>query len=90
MSFSAKRFAYSDMPSFSSQSAICCVAELRCSAALGTNALLDRALASLPPTLVGFFTASTDALGTRHRSSSREHRPWGSSASVWVLNGAIF
>ena len=26
MSFSAKRSAYSDMPSFSSQSAICCIA----------------------------------------------------------------
>ena len=26
MSFSAKRCAYSDMPSFSSQSAICCIA----------------------------------------------------------------
>ena len=28
MSFSAKRSAYSDMPSFSSQSAICCIPAL--------------------------------------------------------------
>ena len=36
MSFSAKCSAYCPRPSVSSQSAICCVAELRCAAALGT------------------------------------------------------
>ena len=69
MPFSAKRWAYSDMPSFSSQPAICCIAELRCSAALGTmlrfnfDALLDRALAGLPPAREGFFIASTHIAG---------------------------
>ena len=35
MSFSAKRSAYSDIPSFSSQSAICCIG-----VALRTNAVI--------------------------------------------------
>ena len=67
MSFSAKHFAYCPRPSFSSQLAVCCVAALRC-AALGTllrfnfDALLDRALAGLPPAREGFFIASTHGL----------------------------
>ena len=54
---------------------------LRCAAALGTmfrfsfDALLDCAVACLPPALEGFFIAST-RLGMTHRSWSREHRPW--------------
>ena len=69
MSFSAKRCAYCPRPSFSSQLAVCCVAALRCSAALGTmfrfsfDALLDRALAGLPPAREGFFIASTHLAG---------------------------
>ena len=41
MSFSAKRCAYSDMPSFSSQSAICCIAAHPCDGRYGVRAKIS-------------------------------------------------
>ena len=42
MSFSAKRSAYSDMPSFSSQSAICCIAAQPISLACASGSAAHR------------------------------------------------
>ena len=57
----AKRCAYCTRPSRSSQSAVCCIAELRPAAAFGTvsgfsfNDALGCALADLPPALQRLF-----------------------------------
>jgi hypothetical protein len=79
------------MPKLSSQSATCCVAELRWAAALGAlrpfgfNALRGRALAGLPLALESFFIASTRGWERGIVSSPESTDHGGSSASVWVL-----
>ena len=84
--------AYSGMPSFSSQCASCCVAELRCGTLLGfsCSALRGRALAGLPPALEGFFTASASGWerGIVARRESTGHGA--STLRRGSLNGAIF
>jgi hypothetical protein len=56
MSFSAKRWAYSDMPSFSSQSAIACIEALP-PAPFYRAELLDRATESLTDKLPAYTAA---------------------------------
>src|SRR5689334_8982202 len=89
ISFSTKCRAYCQSPMVSSHSATCCVAELRCEAALGAsfrfgfNALLDCALACLlPSALERFFIASTGEQRTILSGQSSTGHGLGSGTSA--------